>query len=212
MTYGELRTAIEYVQLSPEVLAPYFGIGSMTIRRWAKLAPTKPVPLAYERGILEGLYKLIVEGKVDAKHSSISSLLECSASLSFEAVIKSMGVSTNLIGAVSNHQETMTIALSKIGLKETHKKIVDEGTEQIKGFRKLGTEWHSRITRLLKIVRAKKLSRMDKLVAYGALFYLVTPFDLIPDHIPIVGLIDDFGVLGFAVAYYGKIKFSGLLE
>ena len=43
---------------------------------------------------------------------------------------------------------------------------------------------------------------MDKLAAYGALFYLITTFDLIPDTIPVFGLLDDFAILGIVVAYY----------
>jgi uncharacterized membrane protein YkvA (DUF1232 family) len=54
------------------------------------------------------------------------------------------------------------------------------------------------------VVKSSKLSHVDKLVAYGALFYLLTPMDLIPDHIPVLGLVDDFGVLGFALTYYTK--------
>jgi uncharacterized membrane protein YkvA (DUF1232 family) len=46
-------------------------------------------------------------------------------------------------------------------------------------------------------------------VAYGALFYLILPFDLIPDSIPVFGYVDDFGILGFAVAYYAR-KFPEL--
>ena len=45
--------------------------------------------------------------------------------------------------------------------------------------------------------------------AYGALFYLFTPFDLVPDVMPVFGYVDDFGMLGFAVAYYGA-KFPHL--
>ena len=41
-------------------------------------------------------------------------------------------------------------------------------------------------------------------VAFGALFYLICPFDLIPDAIPVIGYADDFIVLGIAVLYYRK--------
>ena len=57
---------------------------------------------------------------------------------------------------------------------------------------------------LIQVVKSKELTTLDKLVAYGALFYLLTPFDLIPDNIPIFGLIDDYAILGIAIAYYMK--------
>jgi uncharacterized membrane protein YkvA (DUF1232 family) len=68
----------------------------------------------------------------------------------------------------------------------------------------MGREWKKRITTLWKVVRSNKLTHFDKLVAYGALFYLLTPIDFIPDHIPVFGLMDDYLVLGIAVAYYAK--------
>ena len=46
-----------------------------------------------------------------------------------------------------------------------------------------------------------------KLVGVGALFYLVWPFDLIPDYIPILGWLDDVGVLTAAAFFYvGEIR------
>lgn len=38
----------------------------------------------------------------------------------------------------------------------------------------------------------------DRVVIYGALFYLISPIDIIPDVLP-GGLIDDFGVIVWAL-------------
>jgi uncharacterized membrane protein YkvA (DUF1232 family) len=55
------------------------------------------------------------------------------------------------------------------------------------------------------------MSLTDKFIAYGALFYLLTPIDFIPDNIPFLGFFDDFAILGFAATYYMKMQ-QGELE
>ena len=44
-------------------------------------------------------------------------------------------------------------------------------------------------------VQSEKVSKADKALIIGALGYLISPLDAIPDAIPIVGLTDDVGVL-----------------
>ena len=40
-----------------------------------------------------------------------------------------------------------------------------------------------------------------KLLAVGAVAYTVIPFDAVPDVIPVLGWLDDLGVLGATVAF-----------
>lgn len=47
--------------------------------------------------------------------------------------------------------------------------------------------------------RSYKTSWITKLTALGGLLYLVIPADLLPDVVPIVGLIDDVAILGLVV-------------
>ena len=42
------------------------------------------------------------------------------------------------------------------------------------------------------------------LVIFGTAIYLVSPIDLIPDVIPILGWLDDIGVLALAANYLAK--------
>ena len=44
-------------------------------------------------------------------------------------------------------------------------------------------------------LQSEKVSKADKALIIGALGYLISPLDAIPDDIPIVGLTDDVGVL-----------------
>lgn len=55
--------------------------------------------------------------------------------------------------------------------------------------------------------RDDRVPTWRKLVGLGALFYLIWPFDLIPDAIPILGWLDDIGVLTAAAFFYvGEIR------
>ena len=55
----------------------------------------------------------------------------------------------------------------------------------------------------LKDVRAwfgdKNVSKWRKLVLGAALVYVVVPFDAVPDVVPVVGWLDDMGVVGLAL-------------
>lgn len=53
---------------------------------------------------------------------------------------------------------------------------------------------------LWAMVRDPSAAWTSKAIAIGALLYLVSPFDAIPDFLPFVGLSDDAGVILAAVA------------
>ena len=44
-----------------------------------------------------------------------------------------------------------------------------------------------------------ELSILDKATIYGALGYFISPLDLIPDYIPVIGYLDDVSILGWAL-------------
>jgi len=48
---------------------------------------------------------------------------------------------------------------------------------------------------------SNKTSPMDKILVTAALIYIISPLDLIPDVIPVVGWLDDLGVAGFALRH-----------
>ena len=48
---------------------------------------------------------------------------------------------------------------------------------------------------LYYLIQSDKVSLKDKAIIIGALGYLISPLDAVPDAIPIAGLTDDLGVL-----------------
>ena len=48
-------------------------------------------------------------------------------------------------------------------------------------------------------LQSDKVSRADKAIIIGALGYMISPLDVIPDAIPIAGLTDDLAVLLFVL-------------
>ena len=58
-----------------------------------------------------------------------------------------------------------------------------------------------------------KLSLGDKLIAIGAIGYFISPLDLIPDYIPVIGYLDDLGILSWAVSVIiGNMKRVGRID
>ena len=55
---------------------------------------------------------------------------------------------------------------------------------------------------LYYLMQSDKVSLKDKAIILGALGYLISPIDVVPDAIPIAGLADDFAVLLYAL---GKV-------
>jgi uncharacterized membrane protein YkvA (DUF1232 family) len=67
---------------------------------------------------------------------------------------------------------------------------------------------------LAKIGRARALARyfrdpaaslLGKVFVFATVLYVISPVDLIPDAIPIVGWLDDVGVMSLAVAWMWKV-------
>ncbi len=52
---------------------------------------------------------------------------------------------------------------------------------------------------LFYTLQSDKVSKTDKAIIIGALGYMISPLDVIPDAIPIAGLTDDLAVLVFVL-------------
>jgi uncharacterized membrane protein YkvA (DUF1232 family) len=198
-----LRLAAE-AELSPERMAKILGVSGMTLRRWQAKPPKGELPKLYQRAFETGVEQLVVDGHISPDSALAKTVMNNSEQLSFQATIKSLGVSDAVMKQKGDAGENLMRGLSEIGSTPARIKEVDQSTKKLGFFAKMGAEWKNRVTGLQTVIASPELTLMDKLVAYGALFYLITPFDLIPDNIPVFGLLDDYAVIGLALVYYMK--------
>lgn len=77
---------------------------------------------------------------------------------------------------------------------------IEKISKNIEGMEKgpIAKIWN-KVQALYSFIKDPEAPWTTKAIAVGALLYLVSPIDAIPDFIPVVGLLDDVGVIGLAV-------------
>lgn len=88
--------------------------------------------------------------------------------------------------------------------------LADKAQAKTKGkskiFKKIGKD----VDLLIRLARAwaggkyKEIGIGSILIVVGAIVYLLDPFDVIPDFIPLIGLTDDATVIGLAISRIRK--------
>jgi uncharacterized membrane protein YkvA (DUF1232 family) len=203
MTYRQMHCILDQLKLSPEEAGQLLGVSGMTLRRWKDMPPDERLPLLYERAFEVGVQQLVKEGRLSADDSVVREIQMDLNTICAQASMRALGILGSFdASADSDPSHSVMVGLSKIGSNPDHVQFVDKNKSKIARFSKMGREWKERIGGLLAAVRSPHLSSLDKFVAYGALFYLLTPVDLIPDNTIFFGLIDDFAILGLAWNYY----------
>jgi uncharacterized membrane protein YkvA (DUF1232 family) len=71
----------------------------------------------------------------------------------------------------------------------------DEKASKVSGSKK----FFSNLKLLYKYFRDPKTPKGPKILIGAALLYFITPIDLIPDFIPVIGLLDDAAVIAYVV-------------
>jgi uncharacterized membrane protein YkvA (DUF1232 family) len=204
MKTSHLLILMRDTKLSPEELAKRLGISNMTIRRWMKKPSNEPLPAIYEKAVWEAVYQMVAEGMLLPGSAFVQKAVKESQKLYFKAAMKCLGFTGESRKAPGFSMESITRGLSQIGAKENHQLEVEKGKKKILSFSRFGRDWKQRISTLMKVLSSARLSGRDKAVAYGALFYLLCPLDLIPNNVPVFGLMDEYCVLGFASDHYAK--------
>jgi uncharacterized membrane protein YkvA (DUF1232 family) len=208
---SHLLVLMKEAGLSPEALALRLGVSNMSVRRWIHGPLSKPLPKIYRNAFEDAVYQLMIDGALNGTSQAVRLVQKSTQSLGFKAALKNLGVSANGAGRRSGDLEQILGGISQIGASPAHQKTVDRSRREILSFKRMGEDWGRRISVLVKALRSQEISAQDKWVAYGALFYLIYPFDLIPDAIPVFGLMDDYAVLGMAMAYFVK-KYSRIFQ
>ncbi len=73
--------------------------------------------------------------------------------------------------------------------------------EKCKDYAKnIGEEGLEKALQLYYVLDDDKCSKTDKATIYGALAYLVSPIDVIPDLIPVLGYTDDIALIAVALS------------
>src|SRR5579863_1845316 len=196
MITSQVLSLLDEAHLSPEELGAVIGVSGMTVRRWLNKPKQTGVPQVYIPAIREACYTLIAKGRLRAESPTVQILLAQAPSNEYRAALENLGLREGFDVQRNMSQDDILVGLTQIGTQAQKQNDVNNNQKKIFSFKKMGNEWSIRITTLWKVVSSKKLSQLDKVVAYGALFYLLTPIDFIPDQIPFFGLLDDFGVLG----------------
>jgi uncharacterized membrane protein YkvA (DUF1232 family) len=204
MQYGEVISLLDETGFSPENLAQWLSLSASTCRRWLKEPQNSAFPEEYYSNVADAVYKLLENKHLSYDSARVNKFLEKYTPEFFKAAIGRINSTEDLYAEHSTHQDKIMAVLSNLGNSSSVRNKVDKSSKAIRKFTEWGTAWKYRIKLLSGILVAKELTLIDRLVAYGALFYLILPFDLVPDTIPVFGYVDDFGILGFAAAYYAR--------
>ena len=86
--------------------------------------------------------------------------------------------------------------------KGAEKRVRKEFDQWVKAAK--DTELVKRAKRLWEYFNSGKVSKAEKVILLAALIYLISPIDLVPDAIPVVGWLDDLGVAGLVLDYVLK--------
>ena len=194
MKQGFHRKPSQSRLLSP---VPRIGAGS-------KVRGGNTFPKEYESNVAAGIYRLLDNKSLSYDSVRVNNFVEGNLPEFFQAAVGRFDSAGDLFSEKSTHQDKITAVLSNLGNSSKIRHQVDGSSRKILKFAEWGSAWKFRIKLMMKVIHSKELTLVDQLVAYGALFYLILPFDLIPDSIPVFGYVDDFGILGFAAAYYCK--------
>lgn len=198
---SQLSELLHVSKSSPEEFGARMGISGMTLRRWIKSHANKPLDSSYNSQMQKAVYELIAEDRISQDNPIAQLVIDLEPPAHLKASLHTLF--GNMQTKAPDSEDAWISALHQIGTRTQHVQAVDKmSAKSWKRFFTFGAMKTKRIEKMLSVIKDKNLPSVTKGVAYGALFYLLTPFDLIPDNIPGIGFLDDFGALELAASYY----------
>lgn len=202
MKVNQISKLIKDTGLSPERLAGYFQVSNMTLRRWLKKPITYKIPSQYETNLHQGILTLVRDGLLPKENEIVLESYDFMQTLSTKNSFMMMDLSVEQFEKGLQDEEGTVDLCLKLGQKEESLSYIQNNEEKLKEYEGKSTSFAEKISTLWNVLKSTDVQRTHKYVAIGALFYLLFPFDFIPDAIPGVGFLDDIAVLTIAVDYY----------
>lgn len=82
--------------------------------------------------------------------------------------------------------------------------IAHELNEKIQENKKSISKIISHLRALKKYMLDRNVKWFKKAVVIATITYFITPVDLVPDLAPIIGFLDDIGVIGWTICFLGR--------
>ncbi len=106
----------------------------------------------------------------------------------------------------SNKSDTEVLDESLVVMQEFEDCTVEDIDESLLMKMKRGPVkkvWNE-VMKIYTTVQDPKTSKATKVLGIGALLYLISPIDAIPDIIPMLGLTDDVGIIAYVITQFAK--------
>ena len=117
MTYSQLLKCLEKTNFSAEILAGYFAVSNMTIRRWQSKKNVS-IPKNEIDPIVQGIYRLISDGYLSVEDQDVRAFISHDSHHYMNAVAKSLGITSPF---TTSSESEMPEALGQIGSSEIKK-------------------------------------------------------------------------------------------
>jgi uncharacterized membrane protein YkvA (DUF1232 family) len=203
MLCRQMLDVLDKTGLSPEKAAAELGVSGMTLRRWRDKPVDEELPEIYRRASQPLLTRLVGEGRLSYRDPNVAAALAPDDG-GFVKTLREAGITHEALAAPEKFGDAVAKGLASIGRDENRQREVAASDKLIARVRAMGAQWKGVIDDMKLALASDRVTALDKLVAIGALFYLIMPFDLIPDAIPVFGYMDDFIVLTIAALYLRK--------
>jgi len=190
-------------KLSPEKFGSRLGISGMTLRRWKTAKRTQMLPKIYQLALIDMIHQLLGEGVLSFRSKVVRKILKSQKDMSGKALVRLLSIPKDCLSGRDQH---VIAALVQMGKSTTNRRLVDKGQKALSKIGKQGACWASALAKLRGILASEESSKHQVDLSYGALFYLLSPVDLILRPIEFFSKMHIFGVLNLVIFYVANVE------